>query len=60
MEKTVWTKSSFDEALKELRSQAQQAGADGIIDIQEKRSQLLETMVYHVTATAIRYTDTGQ
>ena len=50
-------KSSFEDALPELQAQARLAGADAIIEIDERQSQVLETMVYHVTATAIRYTD---
>jgi uncharacterized protein YbjQ (UPF0145 family) len=38
-----------------LKKQARQAGADAVIEIQEIRSQILETMVYHVTATGVRY-----
>lgn len=55
LEKTGFAKSTFDEALPELRKQARLAGADAVIDIEERRSQLAETMIYHVSATAIRY-----
>jgi uncharacterized protein YbjQ (UPF0145 family) len=41
----------------ELKKQARLSGADAVIDIQEKHSKVLETSVYHVTATGIRYTD---
>ncbi len=55
LEKTGFVKSYFEEALPELKKQARQAGADAVIEIQETRSQILETMVYHVTATGVRY-----
>jgi uncharacterized protein YbjQ (UPF0145 family) len=47
--------SRFEDALPELEKQARQAGADAVIEIEERRSQVLETMVYHVTATGARY-----
>jgi hypothetical protein len=55
LEKTGFVKSYFAEALPELKKQARQAGADAVIEIEEKRSQILETMVYHVTAIGVRY-----
>jgi hypothetical protein len=58
LEKTGFMTSRFEDALPELKNQARQAGADAIIEIEERRSQVLETMVYHVTATGVRYTST--
>jgi putative heavy-metal-binding protein len=55
LEKTGFVTSRFEDALPELKKQARQAGADAVIEIQETRSQILETMVYHVTATGVRY-----
>jgi hypothetical protein len=55
LEKTGFVKSGLEDALPELKKQARQAGADAVIEIQEIRSQILETMVYHVTATGVRY-----
>jgi hypothetical protein len=55
LEKTGFVRSSFEDALPELKKQARHAGADAVIEIQEIRSQILETMVYHVTATGVRY-----
>jgi hypothetical protein len=55
IEKTGFATSSFEEALPELRKEARQAGADAIIEVEERRSQVRETMVYHVTATGVRY-----
>lgn len=55
LERTGWIPSGIDDALPELLKQARRAGADAIIEISERRSQILETKVYHVTATAIRY-----
>jgi hypothetical protein len=54
LEKTGLMPSSLSEALVVLRKQARLAGGDGIVEIKEQRSQLLETRIYHVTATAIR------
>ena len=55
LEKTGFMTSNLDSALPELKKQAREAGSDAIIEITEKHSQLLETMVYHVTAYGIRY-----
>jgi len=56
LEKSGFMTSRFEEALPELKKQARQAGADAIVEIEEKHSRILETMVYHVTATGVRYT----
>jgi len=58
LEKTGFMTSRFEDALPELKKQARQAGADAVIEIEERHSQVLETMVYHVTATGARYTTT--
>jgi hypothetical protein len=55
LEKSGFVKPTFEEALPELKKQARQAGADAIIEIEERPSQILETMVLHVTATGVRY-----
>jgi hypothetical protein len=55
LEKTGFMTSRFEDALPELKKQARQAGADAVIEIEERRSQVLETMVYHVTAMGARY-----
>lgn len=57
LEKTHLVPSSFSDALPELEEQARLSGADAIIDIRESRSSLNETLIYHVTATGIRYKD---
>jgi hypothetical protein len=57
LEKTHFIGSNFDDALPELKRQARQSGAQAIIDIEESKSQVGETMIYHVTATGIKYTD---
>ncbi len=57
LEKTGFVTSNLENALPELKRQARLAGCDAIIEIRERRSQLLETMVYHVTAVGARYTD---
>jgi hypothetical protein len=57
LEITHFIPSSFDNALPELKKQARQSGSHAIIKIEEKRSRVGETMIYHVTATGVRYTD---
>jgi hypothetical protein len=58
LEKTGFMTSRFEDALPELKKQARQAGADAVIEIEERHSQVLETMVFHVTATGARYVTT--
>lgn len=57
LEKTGFMTSNLESALPELKKQARETGSDAIIEITERRSQVLETMVYHVTAYGIRYVD---
>lgn len=58
LEKTHFIDSGLKDALPRLTEQARLAGADAIIEIKERSSTIsLETKVYHVTATGIRYTD---
>lgn len=57
LEKTHFIGSNLDNALPELKRQARLSGAQAIIDIDEANSRVGETMIYHVTATGIRYTD---
>jgi hypothetical protein len=55
LERTAWIPSGIDDALPELMKQARRAGADAIIELDERRSQVLETKIYHVSAMAIRF-----
>ncbi len=57
LEKTHFIPSTLKDALPELKRQARLSGADAIIDIQERKSMVGETKVYHVSGTGIRYTD---
>jgi hypothetical protein len=57
LEKTGFVRSSLAEALPELKRQARRAGCDAIVEISERRSEILETRVYHVTAIGVRYLD---
>jgi hypothetical protein len=57
LERTHFLGSSLADALPELKKQARQSGADAIIEIQERRSMIGETRIYHVTATGIKYTE---
>jgi hypothetical protein len=45
------------DAMPELLRQARLAGADGIIELQERRDAVAEAKVLHVTATGIRFLD---
>jgi hypothetical protein len=56
-EKTHFVSTSLDSAIEELKKQARAAGADAIIEIDERRSRLNETMILHVTATAIHFSE---
>ncbi len=56
-EKTHFVSTSLDTAIEELKKQARAAGADAIIEVDERRSRLNETMILHVTATAIHFTE---
>jgi hypothetical protein len=56
-EKTHFVSTSLDAAIEELKKQARAAGADAIIEIDERRSRLNETMILHVSATAIHFTE---
>lgn len=55
LEKTFFIPSDFAAAEKELRRQACQSGADGIIDIRERKSSYVETRIYNLSATGIRF-----
>lgn len=57
LEKTHFRDSALEDAMPELKNQARLSGADAIIEIREKFSSRLETSIYHVTATGIRFTD---
>lgn len=48
---------NFDDVLTKLRREACASGADAIIDIQERSSNinLSETNIYHVSAIGIKY-----
>lgn len=57
LERTHFLTSDLDDALPELKEQARRSGSHAVIEIEERRSSILETTVYHVTAIGIRYTD---
>jgi hypothetical protein len=57
LEKTFFVPSDFSSASVELRKQACLSGADGVIDIEEKHSSYLETRIYNLSATGIRFLD---
>jgi len=55
IEKTHFLSTDFEDALPELREQARLSGSHAIIEIEERNSSLLETKIYHVSATGIRF-----
>jgi hypothetical protein len=55
LEKSVFATSTLQDALPELKRQARLSGAHAIMDVQELRSSVGETRIYHVTATGVRY-----
>ncbi len=57
IEKTFFLPSAFEEALPQLKKLARQNGAYAVMDIAEKKSHLLETFIYNVSATAIVFDD---
>lgn len=59
LEKTFFASSDFASASGELRRQACLSGADGVIDIEEKNSSYLETRIYNLSATGIKFLDHG-
>jgi hypothetical protein len=57
LEKTFFVPSDFSSAVGELKRQACLSGADGVIDIEERSSSYLETRIYNLSGTGIRFRD---
>ena len=55
IEWSAWFQPRLDDAEPELRKQACLAGADAVIDIDERTGSHIETKRYHVIATGIKY-----
>lgn len=55
LEKTLFIPSDFAAAVGDLKRQGCLSGADGIIDLQESHSRYLETRIYNLSATGIRF-----
>jgi hypothetical protein len=55
-EKTFFAPTMRNTAIEELKKQARAAGADAIIEVDERRSRVNETLILHVSATAIHFT----
>ena len=55
LEKTFFIPSDFASAVADLERQGCLSGADGIIDIKESHSSYLETRIYNLSATGIRF-----
>lgn len=56
-EKTFFASTGRDTAIEELKKQARAAGADAIIEVDERRTRVNETLILHVSATAIAFTE---
>src|SRR5262245_54523570 len=54
IEETFFGSPGFQDALPEIKKQACRSGADGVIDLKESRSRVVEAEVYHVTAIGIK------
>lgn len=59
LEKTFFVPSDFASAEGELKRQGCLSGADGIVDIQEQHSRYLETRIYNLSATGVRFDREG-
>ncbi|WP_250633667.1 hypothetical protein [Pinirhizobacter soli] len=57
VEKTALMASDYASASDELKYQACMSGADAVIDFKEQKSSYLETRMYNLTATGIRWMD---
>lgn len=57
MEKTFFAPSDFASAVGELKRQGCLSGADGIVDVEESHARYLETSIYNLSATGIRFSD---
>lgn len=57
LEKTFFVPSDYWSASGELKKQACLSGAEAVIDIEEEHSSYLETRIYNLTATGIRFLD---
>jgi hypothetical protein len=57
LEKTFFLPSDYDSAIGDLKRQACRSGADGIVDIKEEHSSYLETKIYNLSGTGIRFSD---
>lgn len=55
LEKTFFVPSDFASAVGELKRQGCLSGADGIIHVTERHSRYLETRIYNLSATGIRF-----
>jgi hypothetical protein len=57
LEKTFFIQSAFEEARPQLEDLARRAGADAVIQVEEKKTRLNETFIYNVSATAVVFTE---
>ena len=57
LEKTFFVPSDFASARSELKRQACLSGAEAVIGIQEQSSRYLETRIYNLSGTGVRFLD---
>lgn len=55
LEKTFFVPSDFTSAAGELRRQACLSGAEAVVDVQEQTSGYLETRIYNLSGTGVRF-----
>jgi hypothetical protein len=55
LEWSAYDRPGLENALPEIRKQACLAGADAVIELDERRGSHIETKRYHVIATGIKY-----
>jgi len=55
LEKTFFVPSDFASAADELKRQACLSGADAVIDVHEQTSSYLETRIYNLSGTGVRF-----
>lgn len=57
LEKTFFVSSDYVSATAELRRQACLSGAEAVVDLQEQSSSYLETRIYNLSGTGVRFLD---
>lgn len=55
LEKTFFVSSDYVSAAAELKRQACLSGAEAVVDLQEQSSSYLETRIYNLSGTGVRF-----